>query len=261
MFHGILIDNFAHPLKRGGPLCGTSGMDAQCCYEELFKGQAYSPLELPKEQRPRERLAVLGPQSLSDRELLAILLGSGIRGKGVYQLAEELLGRIDAVKGLPTVEDLSEIQGLGFSKACLVLAMLEFGRRHWGPVGSRIRQPEDAYKLLRHYADRKQEHFICISLNGAHEVLASRIITIGLVNRTLIHPREVFSDPLIDRACAVLVAHNHPSGQVLPSPEDEEITRRLKATAELVGINLLDHIIFSEETYYSFSQEQKNLFI
>ncbi|MEW6565601.1 MAG: DNA repair protein RadC [Spirochaetota bacterium] len=234
-------------------------MDAQCCYEELIKSQAYSPLELPKEARPRERLSVMGPQSLSDRELLAILLGAGIRGKSVYTLADELLELLDTAKELPGMKDILGIRGLGFSKACLVLAMLEFGRRHWGPVGIRISQPEDAYKLLRHYADRKQEHFICISLNGAHEVLASRIITIGLVNRTLIHPREVFSDPLMDRACAVIVAHNHPSGQVLPSPEDVDITRRLKATADLVGINLLDHIIFSGERFYSFSQEQGSL--
>lgn len=235
----------------------TIRMDTQCCYEELCKSRVYSPRDIPKAERPRERLSVLGPQALSDRDLLAILLGSGIRGKGVYQLAEELLSILDAAKGLPAIKDLADIQGLGFSKTCLVLAMLEFGRRHWGPVRSRIRQPEDAYQLLRHYADRKQEHFICISLNGAHEVLASRIITIGLVNRTLIHPREVFSDPLIDRASAVLVAHNHPSGQVFPSREDEEITRRLKATAELVGITLLDHLIFSESGFYSFSQEQK----
>jgi DNA repair protein RadC len=236
-------------------------MDEQCCYEELNRTMVYSPLELPKAERPRERLAIQGPQSLSDRDLLAILLGSGIRGRSVYQVAEDLLNRLDMSKGLPSLEKLSEILGLGFSKACLVLAMLEFSRRYWGPVGTRIREPVDAYQLLRHYADRKQEHFICISLNGAHEVLASRIITIGLVNRTLIHPREVFSDPLIDRACAVIVAHNHPSGQVNPSPEDEEITRRLKATADLVGITLLDHIIFSEEGYYSFSREQNSILL
>lgn len=234
-------------------------MEALFCYDDVFKTKAYSPLQIPKEQRPRERLSSLGPQALADRELLALLLGTGARGKSVYLVAEDLLELLDRTKGLPTVEELSAIQGLGFSKACLVLAMMEFGRRRWGPVRSRIREPADAYALLRHFADRKQEYFICVSLNGAHEVLASRIITIGLVNRTLIHPREVFSDPLMDRACAVLVAHNHPSGQLQPSPEDQEITQRLKATAELVGITLLDHIIFSEEGFYSFSQEQGTL--
>ncbi|WP_304224675.1 DNA repair protein RadC [Gracilinema caldarium] len=234
-------------------------MDAQFCYDHFFKAETYSPRDLPKEQRPRERLSALGASALSDRELLAIVLGSGVRGKNVYQVADNLLDLLNLSKELPSWEDLAALQGLGFSKACQVLAMMEFGRRHWGPVRSRIHQPEDAYKLLRHYADRKQEHFICLSLNGAHELLASRIITIGLVNRTLIHPREVFSDPLIDRACAILVAHNHPSGQVTPSPEDEEITRRLKSIADLVGITLLDHIIFSETEYYSFSAEQANI--
>jgi DNA repair protein RadC len=111
--------------------------------------------------------------------------------------------------------------------------------------------------MIRHFGSRSQEHFICLSLNGAHELLACRTVTIGLVNRTVVHPREVFSDPLLDRASAVIVAHNHPSGQLLASKEDDEITFRLSSAAELLGIKLLDHLVFSLEGYYSYSLQGK----
>jgi DNA repair protein RadC len=143
---------------------------------------------------------------------------------------------------------------MGLSKACTVVAMLEFGRRRWAS-GQRVRNPEDIYKIIRHHADRRQERFLCLSLNGAHEVLAVRVVTIGLVNRTIVHPREVFADPIQDRASALVVAHNHPSGNVQPSGEDNEITRRLWAAADILGLNLLDHLIFSEDFFYSYRQE------
>jgi len=132
--------------------------------------------------------------------------------------------------------------------------MLEFGRRKWAS-GQRIRNPMDIFDLIRHHADRRQERFICLSLNGAHELLAVRLVTIGLVNRTIVHPREVFADPLLDRASAIAVAHNHPSGNLNPSAEDSDITRRLKAAADILGINFLDHVIFSETCFFSFRQE------
>ncbi|MDR1445234.1 MAG: DNA repair protein RadC [Treponema sp.] len=208
----------------------------------------------PNSGRPRERLLRGGPASLSDRELLAILLNTGIRGKNVTMLAAELLELLDRYKDIPPVEDLSALGGMGTGKACAVAAMLEFGRRRWGAAGTRIRQPQDIYELLRHHADRKQERFLCLSLNGAHEVLALRIVSIGLVNRTIVHPREVFADPIIDRAAAVIVAHNHPSGQLKPSPEDDDITVRLMAAAELLGLHFLDHLIFTGSAWYSYRQ-------
>jgi DNA repair protein RadC len=205
-------------------------------------------------ERPRERLLRGGPASLSDRELLAILLNTGIRGKNVVALAGELLELLDRSKGIPSIQDLSALGGMGQGKACAVAAMLEFGRRRWGIAGTRIRRPQDIYAILRHHADRKQERFLCLSLNGAHEVLALRIVSIGLVNRTIVHPREVFADPIIDRAAAVIVAHNHPSGQLKPSPEDDEITARLMAAADLLGLSFLDHMIFTGRSWYSYRQ-------
>ena len=233
------------------------------CYEKSpdclpVRGRRKKPCpslqSLPKEDRPRERLIRLGPQSLSDRDLLSIVLVSGIPGKNVSVLARELMSMLDNEKEIPSVAELCRLGGMGEAKACTVAAMLEFGRRKW-TSGQRIQHPEDIISLIRHYADRRQEKFLCLSLNGAHEVIAVRIVTIGLVNRTIIHPREVFADPLIDRASAIVVAHNHPSGNLKPSGEDSKITLRLRAAADIIGINFLDHLIFSETSYFSFRQE------
>jgi DNA repair protein RadC len=185
---------------------------------------------------------------------LSVLLNTGIKGKNVSILAAELLDRLEKDQAIPAVKDLAHLAGLGKSKASSIVAMLEFGRRRWGGAGVRIRSPSDIYAMIRHYADRRQERFICISMNGAHEVLAVRLVTIGLVNRTIVHPREVFADPILDRASAVCVAHNHPSGQLVPSQEDNDVTLRLKKAAEVLGIRFLDHIIFTEAAFFSYLQ-------
>ena len=211
-------------------------------------------LEMPLGQRPRERLVDKGPQALSDADLLAILLNTGIKGKNVSELARELLNLLDRNKGIPSVEELSRLSGMGNSKACAIAAMLEFGRRRWGVSGCVVRHPSEIFSLVRHNADRKQERFVSVSMNGAHEVLAVRVVTVGLVNRTIVHPREVFADLIQDRASAFAVAHNHPSGQLSPSPEDNEITDRLGKAAHILGLNFIDHLIFSQTDFYSYRQ-------
>jgi len=213
-----------------------------------------SPLALPLAQRPRERLLSRGPQALSDADLLAILLNTGIKGKNVSDLAEDLLGLLDRNREIPEVREISQLSGMGNSKACAVAAMLEFGRRRWGSFGSSVKNPSDIFSLIRHNADRKQERFISLSLNGAHEVLSTRVVTVGLVNRTIVHPREVFADLIQDRAAAFIVAHNHPSGQLDPSPEDDEITDRLQKAAVILGLYFIDHLIFSETAWWSYRQ-------
>ncbi|MDR1108982.1 MAG: DNA repair protein RadC [Spirochaetaceae bacterium] len=212
------------------------------------------PRSLPQSQRPRERLIKFGAESLSDRDLLSILLNTGVKGKNVSILAEELLDRLEQDKEIPPVTELVRLTGLGESKASAVAAMLEFGRRRWAMTGIKISSPADIFTTVRHYADRRQERFICLSLNGAHEVLAVRVVTLGLVNRTIVHPREVFADPISDRSCAICVAHNHPSGELTPSPEDDEVTQTLWKAAKILGIRFLDHIIFSTTAYFSYSQ-------
>jgi DNA repair protein RadC len=204
--------------------------------------------------RPREKLCMEGPGFLSDKELLMILLNTGVPGKNVSLLAGELSEMLDHAKSVPSIEELVSLYGLGKAKACVVTAMLELGRRKWGHQGTCIKSPDDVYAMLRHYSDRRQERFISISMNGAHEILAIRVVTIGLVNKTVVHPREVFSDLLQDRASAVCVAHNHPSGKIQPSKDDDETTFRLKNAAELLGLHFLDHIIFSNEAFFSYKR-------
>jgi len=209
---------------------------------------------VPSDERPREKLKSRGPASLSDSELLSVLLNTGIRGKNVTALAGDLLSLLDGNKDIPSVREISRLSGIGLSKACAVAAMLEFGRRRYGAFSARVKSPSDIFTLVRHFADRKQERFISLSLNGAHEVLAVRIVTIGLVNKTIVHPREVFADLIQDRAAAFCVAHNHPSGQLESSIEDDEITTRLHAAARILGLHFVDHIIFSETKWWSFRE-------
>jgi DNA repair protein RadC len=240
------MDNFKYPGFIGNVEVREGGASA---FAQNFSS-------LPPSARPRERLCQFGPEALSDHELLAILLNTGIQGKDVFRLAGELLERLDRDRGIPSIKDLTMLTGLGEGKACTVVAMLEFGRRRW-TAGVRIRRPEDIHSLVRHYADRKQERFLCLSLNGAHEVLAIRVITVGLVNRTIVHPREVYAEAISDHAVAVIAAHNHPSGQLSPSPEDDEVTCRLRAAAGILGINFLDHVIFSKDSFFSYRQENR----
>lgn len=208
--------------------------------------------DIPEQDRPREKLLRKGAQSLSDQELLAVLLGKGTAKMDVMTLAGKLVRVIDD-KGLSVqAEDLLAFEGIGGAKAAQVLAALEFARRRIKPEGARIETPADLLPHVWHYADRKQEHFLCASINGANEILNIRVISIGLIDRTPVHPREVFADALADRASAVIVAHNHPAGNIEPSAADIEITKQLKAAGIVVGIALLDHIIFNRKEYFSF---------
>ena len=234
--------------------------ESQTHYRGKSANQSISPRDLAIEQRPRERLIKKGASALSDAELLAVLLNTGIRGKNVSELAADLLNLLDRNRESPPVQELSRLSGMGNSKACAIAAMLEFGRRRWGAAGSTIKHPEEIFSLVRHNADRKQERFISLSLNGAHEILAVRVVTIGLVNRTIVHPREVFADLIQDRAAAFAVAHNHPSGRLNPSPEDDEITDRLLRASEILGLHFLDHIIFSPTAWWSYRQNKRLLF-
>lgn len=210
--------------------------------------------ELPVSLRPREMMQAHGASYLSDRQLLAVLLGSGTRGRGVFALAGDVLTHLETCKFQTDLESLKSIPGLGKAKAGLIMAAFEFTRRCLHPVKKKITSPSDIYPLVSHYGDRRQEYFLSLSLNGAHEVLAVRVVSIGLVNRAIVHPREVFAEPISERCAAVCVAHNHPSGILDPSPEDKEVTRRLKESGEILGIPLLDHIIFSDSGFYSFME-------
>jgi DNA repair protein RadC len=216
-----------------------------------------TPAALPEAERPRERLFRYGPEALSDQEILSILLRTGSRGKNVSLLAAELLNLLERRAEIPGMKDLMRLTGVGKTKAAVIAAVLEFGRRRWAVTGKKIRSPTDIFNLIRHYADRKQERFISVTLNGAHEVIAVRVVTVGLVNRTIVHPREVFADPVADRSCAIVCAHNHPSGVAEPSREDDAVTRALQKAGDVLGIKLLDHLIFTETSWYSYRKAGK----
>ncbi len=208
--------------------------------------------QIPKHDRPREKLVAKGPRALSDQELLAILLGKGTPRMDVMTLAAKV-ARVMDDKGLDVrVEDLTSFEGVGEAKAALILAAIEFARRRIKPEGIKITTPADVLPLIRHFADRKQEHFLSITINGANEVLNVRVVSIGLVDRTPVHPREVFADVVADRASGIIVAHNHPAGSLEPSSSDVETTQQLRQAGEIIGIQLLDHIIFNRNGYFSF---------
>lgn len=223
--------------------------------ETLYVLEKHALDEDPKQSPDvRERILRDGPRSLADRELLTAMIGSGCAGKSVTKLANEVLEIIEKGKTDLDVGVLKQLSGMGDAKACAIAAAIELGRRFYSVREKRIAMPRDVFPLITHFADRKQEHFLCISLNGAHEVNAIRQITSGLVNKTVVHPREIFADPITDRACAIIVAHNHPSGNIEPSKEDIEITKRLRDTGEVLGIPMLDHLVFSSDSFYSFME-------
>ncbi len=202
--------------------------------------------------KPRERLEKQGSEALSDLDIVTILLGTGTKDQPVQHLAFKVLEIITEKGRSLASSDLKAVNGIGDAKASVLLAALELGRRVSYTAKKQINFPKDIYPIVRHYADRQQEHFIRISLNGAHEVISVEVVSIGLVNRTIVHPREVFSTPLKERATSIIVAHNHPSRNLIPSKEDREVTTRLKESGKLLGIELLDHLIFSDEAFHSF---------
>lgn len=202
--------------------------------------------DIPEIDRPREKIKVKGVKHLSDQELLAILLGMGNAKYDVMVLADKVLKCLEANSGVPVLEKLQQIDGIGIAKAATIVAAVEFCRRRIRPEGIKVRFIADIIPLLSNYADRKQEHLICISMNGAQEVIATRVVTIGLADKTLIHPREVFADPITDRATAIILAHNHPNGIPNPSPDDIILTQKIAEAGKTLGIALLDHVIFNQ---------------
>ncbi len=201
------------------------------------------------------RRSYYGAKSMRDRDLVDRLLfpyiGNPVKRK---EAVKEVLDVLDG--GMETTfERLKAIQGLDDNAAEAILSALELGRRKAGKKSRSIKTPEDVYNEIRHYADRQQEHLIVIALNGAHEVVFAEMVTIGLVNMTVVHPREVFSDAIRCRASSIVIAHNHCSGQLNPSDEDLAITKRIVNAGQILGIHVLDHLIISEKGYMSFKEK------
>lgn len=210
-------------------------------------------------ERPRERLLRLGPQNLSDEELLAILLRSGYVGRSALELARELLGRRPGA-GLAqsSVEELRRLKGMGLSRAAAVAAAAELGRR-WAledcAAGPTFEDPRRVWENLHELRGKRQEHFVALYLNARYLLIHRETVSIGTLTASLVHPREVFAPAVEHRAAAVIVAHNHPSGDPRPSAEDREATSRIAKAGRILGIGLLDHVLVTDKAYLSFRRE------
>ena len=205
--------------------------------------------------KPREKLKAKGAKALKNEELMAILLGSGVKGKDVRKLSKEITTLLDSNFDNISLETLSQIYGLGVAKASQIIAAIELSKRYLIRTNKKILNAKDIYNELKEYTSKKQEHFLTITLDGASHIINKRVVFIGTLNQSLVHPREVFADAIADRAAGIIIAHNHPSNTPTPSQADISITNRLKEVANIIGIELLDHIILTKESYYSFNEE------
>lgn len=217
---------------------------------------------LPPEERPRERLFAVGPEHLSPAELVAILLRTGATGQTAVQVAQHLLAEGERQAGHPflyllqaSAAELAAHRGVGRAKAAQIKAALELGRRAAGAgrgVRMQIRGPADVAALLmpdmRHL---EQEQFKVILLDTKNRVISVELVSTGTLNSTIVHPREIFKLAIRRAAHAMILAHNHPSGDPTPSPEDRELTRDLTAAGRLLGIDVHDHVIIGDCTYFS----------
>lgn len=220
-----------------------------------------SDREVVVPDRPRERLDALGASALSDAELVALLLRTGNRGSNALAVSTDLLGRHGGLQGLSKVSgrELGQSQGIGPAKSASLRAALEIGRRLAGRrlrAGAVIRSPSDVYHHFHpSLRDARQEHFLVILLDARHRVLRSEMVSQGTLTASLVHPREVFRPALRDAAAALVLVHNHPSGDPTPSAEDREVTARLASAGEILGVRVLDHIVVAERGFCSLREQ------
>ncbi|TCP32236.1 DNA replication and repair protein RadC [Scopulibacillus darangshiensis] len=217
--------------------------------------------DVPKEDRPRERLIREGAHVLSNQELLAIVLRTGSQQESVLQLSQRLLHDFEGLRLLKdaSVEELKKVKGIGMTKAVQIMASLEFGRRiNQMKYGDRhvIRSPEDgANYVMEDLRFLTQEHFVCLYLNTKNQVLHQQTVFIGSLNASIVHPREVFKEAFRRSAASIICFHNHPSGDPAPSREDIEVTKRLVECGKMLGIDVLDHIIIGDQSFVSLKEK------
>lgn len=207
--------------------------------------------DLPRVDRPREKLVKYGTGKLSDAELLAVILGSGGRGMNAVELSAHVLKKINLPAA--TVADLKSIRGLGETKACGIVACFELGRRFLqNKKSTLIMSPRDAWEEMKDVRASKKEHFAVFFLDSRNQEIKREIISVGTLNANLVHPREVFEPAIAHSAAQIIVAHNHPSGDPEPSEEDRIITARLADAGKILGIEITDHIVVAGEKFTSF---------
>jgi len=216
--------------------------------------------DIPKVDRPRERFLKMGPDSLSKSELLAILLSTGIKGKNVKQLAEQIIKKHGMRFLSISVDDLLEIKGIGQAKALQIVSALELIKRFYSDLSPKeklIVSAQDAVALTSDLKDKKKEYLVCLYLNARNALLKKEVVSIGILDKSIVHPREIFGLALELRAAGVILVHNHPSGDPTPSKDDNEIINRIVEAGKIMGINVVDFIIVAEQGEFSVSEKLK----
>ena len=226
---------------------------------------SFTVRDLPLSERPRERLLKLGSEALSAQEILALILGRGTKGESVMVTSQKLLSRFGSLKGVAnaSVEELTQTKGIGPAKAAQIKAALELSRRLEADAGETprpvLKSPDDvATEVRTKLKGKKKEHFLVLCLDTRNRLINSKLVSIGSLDTSIVHPREVFKEAVSSCAASVIFAHNHPSGDPEPSKEDIELTKRLAKAGEIIGIDVLDHIIVCDRSYSSL--KAKNLF-
>lgn len=226
------------------------------------KYSAFTIHDMPVSDRPRERLQRLGVEALSAQEILAVILGRGIAGESVMVTAQRLLHQFGGLKGIAnaSLEQLSAIRGIGMAKATQIKAAVELGNRADGhsetAVQPPVKTPEDIAALVKNrLKNKKKEYFLTVLLDTKNHLIKISEISIGSLDSSIVHPREVFKEAISASAAAAIFVHNHPSGDVEASEDDIQLTKRLAEAGEIVGIEVLDHIIIGRSIFLSMKRE------
>lgn len=217
--------------------------------------------DLPKNERPREKILRYGAEVMSNSELLAIILRTGTKDENILKLCDRIISHFGGLNGLinPTIEDLKQIKGVGEAKATQILAISELASRFKSFKSGddyTVSSPKDvAFYMINEMKNLKKEYFKLIMLNTKNKIISIKDVSIGNLNSSIVHPREVFIEAIKNSSASVILCHNHPSGDPSPSKEDILITNRLKECGILLGIDVLDHIIIGNETYISLKEK------
>lgn len=215
--------------------------------------------DIPKFDRPREKMEKYGPGRLSDAELLAILLRTGTKDLNVLKLAQKVLQKFEKEKFVDvSIDDLKDIHGLGIVKSCEILACFELGRRMLKEKKSSILlSPKDVWERMEDIRASKKEHFVVFYLDSRNQEIQKEIISVGTLNESLVHPREVFESAIKNNAASIIIAHNHPSGDLEPSQSDIDVTKKLIHAGKILDIKIVSHVIVTKDKWNEFTNYEK----
>ncbi|MFQ6093457.1 MAG: DNA repair protein RadC [bacterium] len=226
-----------------------------------MKKTKYSTLrDMPRVKKPRERLLEKGPEALRDHELLAILLGAGYRGKNVLDVSRRILSEYppETLTKIP-IKELRKVKGIGPAKACTIKAAFELSKRAFSvdqDTLPAVKTPKDVADTVVDVRRKKKEHFVVLYLNARNQLIHKETVSVGTLNANIVHPREIFQPAVVNSAASIILVHNHPSGDTAPSNDDIQLTQRMVRAGEMMGIDVLDHVIVSERGYLSLKEKR-----